>query len=90
MAADHAGGSGRQGGERREASGQAGAEEPRSPHPHALLLLVIVYTEPLSGSVGLQKQPNVRIAFSGWIGLMSAINELRAGGSAAATDSLGQ
>ena len=78
MAADHPG-SGRIGEDRPVATGQDTPEEPGPPARSLVLQLVIAGTEPVSGWVGPQHQPAGRIDFSGWIGLMSAINELRAG-----------
>lgn len=54
---------------------QAAADEPGVVDRSLALRLVITGTEPLSGSVG-PEQSTVPMAFSGWIGLMSAINEL--------------
>jgi hypothetical protein len=79
VAADDPSGAGRTGGDRPVVSGQAAADAPGPPARSLVLQLVIAPTEPLSGSVGPQQQPAVRVDFSGWIGLMSAINELRAG-----------
>jgi hypothetical protein len=76
LASDDRAGSGRIGGDRLAAAGQAVAGEPGLPGSVALRL-VIVGTEPLSGPVGLA-QSAVLMDFSGWIGLMSAINELLA------------
>ncbi len=59
-------------------SGQAAADTPGLPSRSLVLQLVIADTEPLSGWICPEHQPAVRIDFSGWIGLMSAINELRA------------
>jgi hypothetical protein len=72
-------GSGRIGGDRPVTTGPHAQEEPGPPARSLVVRLVIADTEPVSGSVGPQHQPAVRIDFSGWIGLMSAINELRAG-----------
>lgn len=58
-------------------TGQAAAQQPGLPVRSLVLQLVIADTEPLSGSVGLERQPAARMGFSGWIGLMSAINGLR-------------
>jgi len=44
--------------------------------PLLVLELVIAEGEPLSGTVGLASGP--RVAFHGWIDLMSAISTLRA------------
>ncbi len=85
MAADDSAGVGRPGGDRPAVAGQAAAEAPGLPDRSLILQLVIADTEPLSGSVARQ-QPPIRIDFSGWIGLMSAINELRAGQPDTATD----
>jgi hypothetical protein len=57
--------------------GQAAAEETGPPAGLLALRLVIAATEPLSGSVG-PADSSVQTDFSGWIGLMSAINELLA------------
>jgi hypothetical protein len=85
VADDRACGSGQPGGDRPAAAGLPGPGQPRPPAGALVLQLVIVDTEPLSGSLSLQ-QPNVRVDFSGWIGLMSAINELRAGKHGTSTD----
>ncbi len=60
-------------------SGQAAGDVSGRPAGSLLLQLVIADTEPLSGWLCPQQPPAVRVEFSGWIGLMSAINELRAG-----------
>jgi hypothetical protein len=60
-------------------SGQAAADSPGLPVRSLVLQLVIADAEPLSGWICPDQEPVVRIDFSGWIGLMSAINELRAG-----------
>jgi hypothetical protein len=59
--------------------GQAAADVSGLPARALVLQLVIADTEPLSGWICPQQQPAVRVDFSGWISLMSAINELRAG-----------
>jgi hypothetical protein len=79
LAADDPSGSGRTGGDRPAVTGQAAAPEPGLPTRSLVLRLVIADTEPLSGSVSAADLPEVRVDFSGWISLMSAINELRAG-----------
>ncbi len=59
-------------------TGQAAPQARGLPAGSLVLRLVIADTEPLSGWIGPQ-QAAVALDFSGWIGLMSAINELRAG-----------
>ena len=59
-------------------SRQAAADAPGLSSRPLVLQLVIVDAEPLTGWICRQQQPAVRIDFSGWIGLMSAINDLRA------------
>lgn len=86
MAADDPSGAGWTGGEWPAGSGQAAADAPGLPAHSLVLRLVIAETEPLSGLIGLEQNLDVRIDFSGWIGLMSAINELLAGQSSAADD----
>jgi hypothetical protein len=70
------------------ASGQPAAGEPGPPARSLVLRLVVAGTEPITGSIGLEEQPAVRMHFSGWIGLMSAINELLAGTPGASSDPL--
>jgi hypothetical protein len=79
LATDDPSGVGRTGGDRPVVSGQAAADTSGLPARSLVLQLVIADTEPLSGWICPEQRPGIRIDFSGWIGLMSAINELRAG-----------